>query len=469
MLMNFKYLLYSICCLQLSLSAQAQDVVETTLEADGPGETYELLSTVLGGTPYEVPDCDHAEGFQHIDEVYNDELQKDVFRFFIHKDIDTDRCKTKVDRQRNEIKTYGPSPDYLLGNYGETFIYEWLFKIDEGFQPSSSFTHIFQLKASGGSDHANPIFTITPRKSSPDRLELIYGAGNDQYTTVATAGLDQIKGKWVRVYCEATFVEDAGDFNFNMQLLDGTEVISFSAQLDLWRDGADFVRPKWGIYRSLNNAASLRDETVLFADFSITQRQGSCPVWYEDADGDGLGDPNNPLVSCSQPAGYVDNDDDMACRYYYEDADGDDLGDPSVSKYSCEQPEGYVNNNADKDCATYYEDADDDGLGNPDVSEYSCEQPEGYVLNNDDDDDDDNNDNLPTAVEDATLEKAGIYPTITNRFLKLTGISNQKYVIFDLFGSIRMEGKGTEIDVSTLNTGLYIIRVGAHTFRFIKE
>ncbi len=28
-----------------------------TLDANGPGATYELLSSVLGGTPYEAPDC----------------------------------------------------------------------------------------------------------------------------------------------------------------------------------------------------------------------------------------------------------------------------------------------------------------------------------------------------------------------------------------------------------------------------
>ena len=38
-----------------------------------------------------------------------------------------------------------------------------------------------------------------------------------------------------------------------------------------WRPEADFVRPKWGIYRSIVNAQDLRDEEVLFADFSIEE------------------------------------------------------------------------------------------------------------------------------------------------------------------------------------------------------
>jgi hypothetical protein len=38
-----------------------------------------------------------------------------------------------------------------------------------------------------------------------------------------------------------------------------------------------FCRPKWGIYRSLNDATYLRDEDVLFADFCVA-KGSSCPV-----------------------------------------------------------------------------------------------------------------------------------------------------------------------------------------------
>jgi len=40
---------------------------------------------------------------------------------------------------------------------------------------------------------------------------------------------------------------------------------------DMWRNGTTFVRPKWGIYRSLNTPGDLRDETVLFNDFYIAK------------------------------------------------------------------------------------------------------------------------------------------------------------------------------------------------------
>ena len=96
-------------------------------------------------------------------------------------------------------------------------------------------------------------------------------------------------------------------------------------------------------------------------------------------------------------------DDDGACpeTTWYQDADGDGLGNPDVSFDSCEAPEGYVAN-ADDDndicpgiidiCGvcdgpgelTWYEDADGDGLGNPNISQIACEQPEGYVADNTD-------------------------------------------------------------------------------------
>ena len=37
------------------------------------------------------------------------------------------------------------------------------------------------------------------------------------------------------------------------------------------RSDNTFIRPKWGIYRSLNNQADLRDEAVRFAGFSVAE------------------------------------------------------------------------------------------------------------------------------------------------------------------------------------------------------
>lgn len=455
--MNPKILLFIVLFLLANVKILAQEVTE--LKADGPGNTYELLSNVLGGTPYEIPDCDHEENFQHIDEAYNATLDRYVFRFYIHKDIDTDRCGTNTDRQRNEIKAYSPSPAKLKGTLGETVIYEWFFKIDENFQPSSRFTHLFQLKASGGDDDANPVFTITPRETN--RLELIHGSGNDNYSVIESTELDKIKGKWAKVTCETTYLEDNGDFSITISLLDGTEVISYAGQLDMWRTGADFVRPKWGIYRSLGDKESLRDEVVLFADFKITEKE-TCPIWYEDADNDGKGDPNNVIVSCEQPEGYVANNDDLECRTYYEDKDGDFLGDPNSPLYSCDQPEGYVANDVDEDCGQWYQDSDNDGLGNPAESTYACAQPEGYVANDDDD-----NDNLPVAIDDVNDNKVYLYPTITRGSIQIKGINNPDYQVRDMTGRLLLKGNGNVVNVKRLREGVYLLFLPEKKMKFI--
>lgn len=89
-------------------------------------------------------------------------------------------------------------------------------------------------------------------------------------------------------------------------------------------------------------------------------------IWYQDADNDDLGNPNVSRESCTRPTGYVaDNTDpDDTCNGFidicdvcngtgemtwYQDMDGDGLGNPDVSQSSCTQPTGYVADNTDTD------------------------------------------------------------------------------------------------------------------------
>ena len=47
--------------------------------------------------------------------------------------------------------------------------------------------------------------------------------------------------------------------------------------IDLWRIGAEFVRPKWGIYRSLLSQKFLRDERVRFDQLCLAKGNNDCP------------------------------------------------------------------------------------------------------------------------------------------------------------------------------------------------
>ena len=243
-----------------------------TLKADGPGDTYALITSVLapGADPIETPDCGHPEFGNHIDELFDDDLNANVFRFFLHTTPDNDRC-TNFDRQRNEIKTYDQSPDNLLGTENETVVYQWKFKLQEGFQSSPNFTHIHQLKSVGGSLESIPMYTLTTRKGSPDRLELRYAETDDQVTVAQTA-LAPFLGSWVEVKETITY-GSLGNYELEIKKVDDGTVLFAAANDSIvnWRPGASFVRPKWGIYRSLLNNQDLRDEAVLFADFNIME------------------------------------------------------------------------------------------------------------------------------------------------------------------------------------------------------
>jgi hypothetical protein len=241
---------------------------QTVLEADGPGNTYELITSVLapGGDAIENPECVHPQFGRHIAEVWDSVLNQYVFEFYSHVTPDNDRC-IAFDRQRIEIKTYESSPDNLKGVVGETVTYKWKFKIAVGYKPSSSFTHLHQIKPVGGDD-GNPLFTLTPRKGSPNKMELIH----DNTTKVSIVDLSLFEGVWVEC-TEIIKIGASGTYSMVIKRVsDGTVILSYSnANIMTIRPDNSFIRPKWGIYRSLTTPSDLRDEAVRFAGFRIQE------------------------------------------------------------------------------------------------------------------------------------------------------------------------------------------------------
>ena len=270
-----------ICLLwALAVFNSAYSSAQVMLYADGPGNTYELINSILapGYTAMETPDMTngtHAAFGRHIAEVYDSTLKRNVFEFYIHALLDNDVSTLESDRQRVEIKTYSSSPKNLKGDTGETMTFKWKFKLPTGFKPSSNFTHIHQIKAVDGDD-SSPLFTLTPRKGSSggaDQLQLIYVADSATSSNVVnTINLSLLLNTWVEV-TEVIKVGSKGTYSITInKLSNGTNLMTYSnANIKTIRPSNSFIRPKWGIYRSLNDVGNLRDDSIRFADFSIAE------------------------------------------------------------------------------------------------------------------------------------------------------------------------------------------------------
>ena len=254
-----------------------------TLDADGEMsglDAYDLIRD-FGGTdvpgPIEAPDLypiNHP-GVKHIHEDFDAEIGNH-FVFIIHRDIDIDRDRVENDdRQRNEIKTYDKSEEAVKGYENETFIYRWKFKINAGMEVSTRFSHFFQLKAVGGED-SHPILTISgAERGGEDGIEVRYSPLQAD-TILERQNWSMVTGEWLEAYCRATFTDSADLRLIVTRMSDGEVIFNIDeTDLDLWRgeDASHFVRPKWGIYRSILDWDNLRpdEENVRFANFSVSE------------------------------------------------------------------------------------------------------------------------------------------------------------------------------------------------------
>jgi hypothetical protein len=99
-------------------------------------------------------------------------------------------------------------------------------------------------------------------------MELIH----DNTTKVSIVDLSLFEGVWVEC-TETVKIGASGTYSLMIKRVsDGTVILSYSnANIMTIRPDNNFIRPKWGIYRSLNSPSDLRDEAVRFAGFSIQE------------------------------------------------------------------------------------------------------------------------------------------------------------------------------------------------------
>jgi len=264
-----------------------------------------------------------------------------------------------------------------------------------------------------------------------------------------------------------------------------------------------------------NNCNSLTDaDELLFEDGVLV---GGI-TYYADTDNDSYGDPNNSVVDCTQPSGYVtdntdcdDNnpninpgqsetpyngvDDDCVPATLDDDLDEDGFGivddcddtDPTIYPGAPEVCDA-IDNNCDGEVdegvtISFYADTDGDGFGDAmnTVSGCSNNAPMGYVANNTDCDDT-NADINPDAEEivnngidencdplddilDATLELGNttikIFPNPATDFIRVQVDGNVKlqFKISSISGQLLLISNTKNIDISHLPRGILILEV----------
>ncbi len=237
----------------------------------------------------------HSDG-EHIEVVWDADLGQYVYNFMVH--VEEDICgdgATLADRQRNEMKSRVHSSNKIAykdvnGNYDEWQIIEWKMKIPAGFMPSTSFTHIHQLKGQEGSNIGSPVITLTLRRNSGNsRLQVIH-TGRSTETTLGTfldnIPLSELEDQWVQVQQEAHFHRN-GYYRLKITRLSDGAVLADHEEtdIDMWRvGGAVNIRNKFGIYRSFGKTLTdpsdrptngIKDENLWLGDFKFYEKNSN--------------------------------------------------------------------------------------------------------------------------------------------------------------------------------------------------
>ena len=73
------------------------------------------------------------------------------------------------------------------------------------------------------------------------------------------------------------------------------------------------------------------------------------------------------------------------------------------------------------------------------------------------------------AVENVLPNQLLVYPNPTQDVLLVSGIEPQPLRVYDVQGKLVHQEQGTEVHVSHLSNGVYILQIGTQVMRFIKQ
>ena len=257
-----------------SLASQTSQFIGLEADLNSSLSALDQIRKSFGKYSIESPELfeGNHQGFEHI-KIQDDSDKGACFAFYIHRDLDKDMDKhwpIGKERQRNEIKGYKGSPEVMKAMDQETASYSWDFKIDPTFSLTHQFCHFFQLKPVGEKNFPLPILTLSGGvHAGKEELELrFFGKKSHR---IKLADWNDCKGKWLRCKCVTKFAEN-GEILFSLQSTDGTLSAEHSmTNLMTWYPDFYFVRPKWGIYRSLKEKEKIKNEEdrVYMNNFTI--------------------------------------------------------------------------------------------------------------------------------------------------------------------------------------------------------
>jgi hypothetical protein len=194
----------------------------------------------------------------------------DRYRFNIWAD---DRDSTGGgDRQRTESKGMVQGGAIQKMHNGETWVIGYDMYMPSTLHGTSKFTHIFQTKTP--STNAGPWVTLDLTRSGSTEMISARAYANSGSPSIAQTALAPLRDKWVSVQWTLT-PGTAGTTAFLIRNGTGSSA-PIAAQGKMSKvdipDQGDYVRPKWGIYRSVESAKSdILDTYLLFRNYTATK------------------------------------------------------------------------------------------------------------------------------------------------------------------------------------------------------
>lgn len=250
----------------------------TSPDPADPTPAYTVIRKVLGPSGFNTPDCTHPDFGPHITQEIDADLGR-IFLFHSHVTPDGDMC-VSTNHPRNEIKVDAQSDNYLKAFNGDRVSYRWRFRLPPGFQSSYNFTYVHQIKAANG-DTLLPLIAFNLQKGrngAPDTFGVNHADSAGIRTTLSRIDLTPFLGEWVEAY-ERVTADTHGHYALTLRReRDHALLLDYNNDdIDMWRfSGTTFIRPKWGLYRSVDNPQFLRDEAVAFKSFCLAKGDDEC-------------------------------------------------------------------------------------------------------------------------------------------------------------------------------------------------